>query len=110
MSVADQYLFRGGVILPTPKFRSLAWSLGIRGEGIPVRDAFGASTHFRRPGIAVSMDPGIIYMRGKDQWSVNVPVAFYRNRKQSVTDIMDNRHGDAAFADQFLVIGYSRRF
>jgi hypothetical protein len=110
MSVADQYLYRGGVILPTPKWRSLGWSFGIRGEGIPVRDAFGKSTNFRRPGVALSLDPGLIYSRGKDQWSFNVPVAVYRNRKRSVTDIMDNRHGDAAFADQFFVVGYSRRF
>lgn len=110
MSVADQYLYRGGVILPTPKWRSLGWSFGIRGEGIPVRDAFGKSTNFRRPGVAISLDPGLIYSRGKDQWSFNVPVALYRNRKQSVSDIMDNRHGDAAFADQFFVVGYTRRF
>ena len=110
MSVPDQYLYRGGVIVPTPKLRGLSFSFGIRGEGIPVRDAFGKSTDFRRPGVAISLDPGLIYSRGKDQWSVNVPVAMYRNRKQSVPDIMDNRHGDAAFADQFLVLGYSRRF
>lgn len=110
MSVADQYLYRGGVILPTPKLRNLSWSFGIRGEGIPVRDAFGKSTHFRRPGVAISFDPGLIYSRGKDQWSFSVPVAVYRNRKRSVPDIMDNRHGDAAFADQFFVVGYSRRF
>jgi hypothetical protein len=110
MSIADQYLYRGGVILPTPKLPSLSWSFGIRGEGIPVRDAFGKSTNFRRPGVAISLDPGLIFSHGKHQWSVNVPVAIYRNRKQSVPDILDNRHGDAAFADQFLVIGYSRRF
>ena len=110
MSVADEYLYRAGVTLPTPKVRGLWFSFGIRGEGIPVRDLFGASTGFRRPGVAISLDPGFIFSRGKDQWSINVPVAMYRNRKVSVPDIMDNRHGDAAFADQFFVISYARRF
>ena len=110
MSVADEYLYRSGVILPTPKVRGLWFSLGIRGEGIPVRDLFGASTGFRRPGVALSLDPGFIYTRGKDQWSINVPVAMYRNRKVSVPDIMGNRHGDAAFADQFFLVSYARRF
>jgi hypothetical protein len=110
MSVADEYLYRTGVILPTPKVRNLFFSVGIRGEGVPVRDLFGKSTDFRRPGVALSFDPGFIYTRGKDQWSVNVPFAFYRNRQASVPDITDGRHGDAAFADQFLVVSYARRF
>jgi hypothetical protein len=110
MSVMDQYLYRGGVILPVPKVRNLFFSFGIRGEGVPVRDAFGKSTGFRRPGLAISLDPGFIYSRGNDQWSINVPVAMYRNRTRSVPDIMADRHGDAAFADQFFVIGYTRRF
>jgi hypothetical protein len=110
MSVMDQYLYRGGVILPVPKVRNLFFSFGIRGEGVPVRDAFGKSTGFRRPGLAISLDPGFIYSRGNDQWSINVPVAMYRNRTRSVPDIMNDRHGDAAFADQFFVIGYTRRF
>jgi hypothetical protein len=110
MSVADEYLYRTGVILPTPKVRNLFFSVGIRGEGVPVRDLFGKSTDFRRPGVALSFDPGFIYTRGKDQWSVNVPFAFYRNRQASVPDITEGRHGGAAFADQFLVVSYARRF
>lgn len=110
MSVADQYLYRAGAVFPFPKVRSMALSLGLRGEGIPVRDAFGKSEGFRRPGVALSLDPGFIYTRGKESWSFNVPVAVYRNRKRSVPDITDGRHGDAAFADYVILVGYSRRF
>jgi hypothetical protein len=39
-----------------------------------------------------------------------MPIAVERNRRRSVTDIADGRHGDAAFADNLLIIGYSRRF
>lgn len=110
MSVSDQYLYRFGAVLPAPKFRSLALSMGMRGEGVPVRDAFGKSEGFRRPGFALALDPGIIYSTGKDQWSFNIPIAVHRDRKRSVTDIIDGRHGDAAFADYVILVGYSRRF
>ncbi len=110
MSVADQYLYRFGAVVPAPKLRSVVLSMGIRGEGIPVRDLIGKSYGFRRPGTAISLDPGVIYTRGQDQWSFNLPVAVYRNRKKSVPDIMDGRWGDAAFADNFVVVSYSHRF
>lgn len=110
MSVADQYLARAGVVVPVPKVRGLTASFGGRLEGVPVRDAFGKSGGFRRPGYAFSVEPGVNYMRGKDIWSVTVPIAVERNRRQNVTDIFDNRHGDAAFADYIITVGWSRRF
>jgi len=110
MSVADQYVYRAGAILPFPKVSSLVWSLGIRGEGVPSTDLIGKSDGFRRPGYITSVDPGLIFTRGKDRWYVNVPVAVRRNRTRSVPDIRENRHGDAAFADYTIMVGYSRRF
>lgn len=110
MSVADQYLARAGVVVPVPRARGWTVSFGGRIEGVPVRDILGRSNGFRRPGYAVSVEPGVNYSRGRDLWSVSVPVAVERNRRRSVTDIRDNRHGDAAFADYLLVVGYSRRF
>jgi len=110
MSVADQYSYRAGAILPFPKFHSLVWSMGIRGEGVPSRDVFGKSDGFRRPGFSIDVEPGLIYMKGKNTWSFSVPVPFLRDRTRSVPDIRENRHGDAAFADYVLLIGYSRRF
>ena len=77
---------------------------------MPVRDLIGKSDGFRRPGVAVSLEPGLIYTKGKNTWSFSVPVAVYRNRKKSVPDITDGRHGDAAFADYLILVGYSRRF
>jgi hypothetical protein len=110
MSVADQYLYRAGAVLPFPKVSRLAWSLSIRGEGVPSTDLIGKSDGFRRPGYAISLEPGFIYTQGKDQYSFSVPVALRRNRTRSVPDIRENRHGDAAFADYVILIGYSRRF
>lgn len=61
---------------------------------------------------AVSVEPGVNYVRGggRDLWSPGVPTALERKRRRSVTDIQDGRHGDAAFADYLITLGYSRRF
>lgn len=110
MSVADQYAARIGVAVPAPAIRGLSLSFAGRIEGVPVRDLIGKSEGFRRPGYAISVEPGFIYTRGRDTWSISMPMAVERNRRRSVTDIADGRHGDAAFADNLLLIGYSRRF
>src|SRR5262249_42651514 len=110
MSVTDQYLARAGVVYPVSKIRGLAVGLGVRDEGVPARDILGKSNGFRRPGYAVDVEPGLIYSRGKQSWSVSVPVPFRRDRTQSLTDKHDGIHGDAAFADYVLLVGYSRRF
>jgi hypothetical protein len=112
MSVADQYLARAGVVVPVAPSRGLSASFGARIEGIPVRDAFGKSDGFRRPGYALSVEPGVTWLRsrGREIWSASVAIPVERNRRRSVSDIQDNRHGDAAFADYVLVLGYARRF
>jgi hypothetical protein len=79
-------------------------------EGVPVRDAFGKSNGFRRPGYAISGDPGFLYAFRDNIFSCNVAWAIERNRRASVPDITRGAHGDAAFADYVLSIGFSRRF
>ena len=110
MSVADQYLFRAGIGRALPKIRGLAASFGGRIEGVPVRDAFGGSNGFRRPGYAISVDPGLLFSRGSSTISLNAPVAVQRNRKRSVADYLNGTHGDAAFADYSIMLSVSRRF
>lgn len=111
MSIADQYLVRGGVAFPIPRSVSMTFSAGLRAEGVPVRDIIGGDTGFRRPGIAVSIEPAInMIVKGKNAVTLSVPVAIYRNRFQSVPDIARGAHGDAAFADYLVLAGYSRRF
>lgn len=110
MSVADQYLFRGGVAHAVPGVRGLSLSFGGRIEGIPVRDAFGGSDGFRRPGYIISVDPGLMFAWRKSMLSVNAPWAVERNRRRSTADIANDRHGDAAFADYTIIVGVSHRF
>ena len=111
MSVADQYLARVGISRPVPHTRRFAFTIGWRIEGVPVRDLIGKENGFRRPGYGMAIEPGLQYFRGRDTWSVAVPIAAGRNRARSVSDILvGNRGGDAAFADYMILAGYSHRF
>lgn len=111
MSVSDQYLARGGIAVPINDIRrGLAFNIGMRLEGVPRSDVFGKSDGFRRPGYAISVEPGIIYVRKHSVWSVNVPIAVYRQRLRSVPEIRDNVRDAAAFADYLILVGYVRRF
>lgn len=110
MSIADQYLVRGGAAFAVPGTTGVVGALGLRIEGVPVKDLIGGSQWFRRPGVAVSLEPQVSINRGKHGVTVGVPIAVYRNRFKSVWDLERNGHGDAAFADWLLMFGYSRRF
>lgn len=110
MSVSDQYLLRGGVTRLIPGMRRLAFSFGMRLEGVPVRDLIGGSDGFRRPGYSLSIDPGLMWGFRGYTFSLNGPWAVRRNRKRSVSDIANGIHGDAAFADYSVIVGVSRRF
>lgn len=111
MSVADQYLARAGFSYSNASWKGFGASLGGRVEGVPVEDLVGGSDGFRRPGYAVSVEPGVSYSRGAHTFSLQVPIAEYRNRTRSVPDrLVPGRHGDAAFADYLILIGYWRKF
>jgi hypothetical protein len=110
LSVPDQYLWRAGVAWALPIFRGVAVSVAARDEGVPARDLTGGSDGFRRPGYAVSVEPGIEFARGRNLWSFSYAIAVRRDRTRSVPDIAAGMHGDAAFADGVLFLGYSRSF
>ena len=111
MSVTDQYLYRAGISQGMPKLRSLALSLGVRGEGVPVRDLLGDSNGFRRPGSIVSLDSGLMLNYKRDTLSVNGPWALYRNRPPSVPEIQNHiTNGDAFFADYTVIASLSHHF
>ena len=108
MSVTDQYLYRAGVTwFPTKR---LGVSLGGRMEGVPANDLVGDSDGFRRPGYAVSLEPGLSYTHGPHVLSLMVPWAMHRNRLTSEPERENGQHGDAAFADYLVLAGYIYRF
>ena len=109
-SVSDQYLLQSGAGYAVPKLTGLAFTVTGRVEGVPARDIIGREDGFRRPGYAVSVGPGIMYSRGRNTWSVSAPIAVRRDRTENVNDAARGSHGDAAFADYLLLVGYSRTF
>lgn len=112
-SIADQYVVRFGLSYLVLPAQNLAVNLGFRAEGIPAKDVIGGDNGFRRPGYIISTEPGISYQRGNVSFSLNIPVALYRNRVKSVSDLADptgQRHGDAAFADYSVNVGVAWRF
>jgi hypothetical protein len=111
MSVTDQYLYRFGFAHGIPKIRHLSLSLGGRMEGVPVRDAFGASDGFRRPGYILSIDPGLMYSFYHETISINGPWALLRDREPSVPELaVNNYKGDAFFANYTIIASVSHHF
>ena len=103
-SIPDGYMVRGGVEYDLPTVRGLAFSLGLRNEGVVAHDLFGGSLGFRRPGYAVSVEPGVIYSKGRFSGTLTVPIAVYRNR---VPSYGQNKAGDAAFADYTINLSFT---
>ncbi|GJM44783.1 MAG: hypothetical protein DHS20C21_16250 [Gemmatimonadota bacterium] len=115
-SVADQYSARAGFDYALLPEHGLSASLGGRWEGVPSEDWIGGSQGRRRPGYAVSVEPGATYRHRDLSFTLNVPIAVYRNRTQSVSDkertaeTGEWRQGDAAFADYLVSFSISKRF
>lgn len=113
MSVPDQYMARGGATFMTKK---VSLSGGLRIEGIPSSDLVGGSKGFRRPGYIISAEPTISLLTKKGNFYLSLPVALERNRTKSYSDKLRSSatgtdiHGDAAFADYLINLGFSIRF
>ena len=115
-SVADQYFARAGLsysVLPAHGFSA---SLGGRVEGIPAEDLIGGNEGRRRPGYTISIEPGLAYAVSGVNLSLEVPIALYRNRTQSVQDKERTAEtgvftqGDAAFADYLINFSITKQF
>ena len=116
MSIPDQYFGRAGLAYTIVPKWGLALTAAGRIEGVPVEDVLGGSDGFRRPGFAVSFEPGLVWMKGRYNLNVSVPLALYRNRERSLADQKasatsgNDVHGDAAFADYVLTLSFAVRF
>lgn len=114
-SCPDQFAARIGAYYQT-KLAGLSPYLGGRVEGVPADDIIGESTGYRRPGYAVSVEPGLSYGINNLFLNLSVPIAVYRNRIQSYEDKVRTiergtyTHGDAAFADYLISFSLSYRF
>ncbi|MBE2212894.1 MAG: hypothetical protein IAE82_03410 [Opitutaceae bacterium] len=109
-SIPDQYQARAGLSQVLSAKHGLAASLGGIIEGIPSSDLIGGDSGFRRPGYTISVEPGLSWMAERHTVSLSVPIAVDRNRVRSYADKISGRHGDAAFADYAVNVGYGYRW
>jgi hypothetical protein len=109
VAIQDQYLMQAGVAHPVSKIPGLTITFGPRWEGVPAKNLWGDNLGFRRPGYAVSAEPGFVYARGRNMIQASVGKAILRDRTRSVPDRMTGGHGDAAFADYVWLVSYSLR-
>jgi hypothetical protein len=116
MSIGDTWMARAGLEYDILPRQGLSVSLGLRSEGQPSEDLFGSSLGFRRPGMNIAVEPGITWI--KNGWSASLlwPIVFYNNRFQSVPDEIVSaatgvtRHGDAAFAQSYMMFVIGKQF
>jgi hypothetical protein len=110
-AVSDQYLLEGGIAHPITKIRGLMVTFGPRMEGVPARNLLpvGDNLGFRRPGYAVSLEPGVQYIRNGNVFSATIARAIFRDRTVSVPDTLTGGHGDAAFANWVWLASYTFR-
>jgi hypothetical protein len=111
-SVPDQYLARVGIahtILPKQK---LSLTFGVRTDGVPAHDLLGADDGYRLAGYTVSVEPGVVLSRGKNSFSLTVPVTVKGYGSKTEADIRTNNPfgGIVTLADTQLSLSYSRRF
>jgi hypothetical protein len=104
-SIWDAYVARLGLQYAIWPAQGLALSVGGRIEGVPPEDALGVTEGRRRPGYAISVEPGISWTYKRISLNVTAPVALVRYRQ----DYMD-RQGDAAFADFIILSSVTYRF
>jgi hypothetical protein len=116
ISISDEYLLQGGVAYSFMSLNGLAATFGLREEGVPAHDLIGSDAGFRRPGRAVSLEPGFLYSfhHGRDLLIGNIDRAIYRNRELSVPGIQlggnDGHGNDAAFANWLWLASFTHRF
>jgi hypothetical protein len=111
VSISDQYLLEAGILVPVSHIKGLSLTAGPRDEGVPAYNLFPVSNDgFRRPGYAVTVGPGVEYVRGSNLVTAGVYKAIHRDRTVSYPDSVYGQHGDAAFAQYVWLASWTHRF
>lgn len=109
-SVPDVYSARAGLAFAVSPKQGFSVSFGPRIDGIPIRDLAGDSDGFRRPGYSFYLDPGMSLSRGRNTFSLNVPVRVYQDFQRSLVDMQLGKPGGGDLARTLIFAGYSVRF
>lgn len=113
LSAYDVYHVRAGLGYTAWPEQGLSVSLGVRMDGIPVRDVLGKDGGFRAPGYTTYLDPGLALARGPGVFTLSIPVRLHGEFKQNVNDLNGGPppSGDRGdLASYLLFLGYAHRF
>jgi hypothetical protein len=113
LSVYDVYHARAGLGYAAWPAQGLSVSLGVRRDGIPVRDVVGGDGGFRAPGYTTYLDPGLALARGRGVFTLSIPVRLHGEFKPNVNDESGGTppngfQGD--LASHLIFVGYAHRF
>ena len=111
-SLVDQFLVRGGVSQMLWPSVGLSAAAGLRFEGVPSRDLIGKSDGFRLPGNNLSFEPSLTLVRGKQSFSVSVPISIRRYAANFEANEKSGSTGPSfdTIADWQLIVSYTREF
>jgi hypothetical protein len=113
--ITDSYLYRAGLEYLLLPRQGISASWGLRMEGVPVKNWFGDSAGFRRPGYSIDWEPGLIWSHKTYSFRLYVPFSILHDRTQSLADQEDTvltgkyQHGDAFFANYEIILGFSKK-
>jgi hypothetical protein len=111
LSVPDVYSVRTGVAFALLPSHGLSTNLGVRMDGIPLRDVVGGGDDgFRRPGYTVYLDPGTAMSIGRQEVTLSVPIRLRQNFSRSLIDRERNLTGGGDLARYLIFAGYSVRW
>ncbi|PYP15569.1 MAG: hypothetical protein DMD52_09850 [Gemmatimonadetes bacterium] len=111
-SVPDIYSGRLGLAYALWPDEGISVSLGGRIDGLPVHDLVGGGDNgFRQPGYVIFVDPGVAVARGREAFTLSVPVRVHANRLRNTLEWQGGKPGGGGdFAKAVVFLGYSHRF
>lgn len=111
-SVPDVYSARAGAVFDLLPDEGLSVSLGVRVDGIPVRDLIGGGDEntIKRTSRIIFADPGLSFTRGKNSFTLSVPWRMKVNRMKSLREQQTGGGvNGGGFAKYLVFASYSRR-
>ena len=111
LSVPDAYSLRGGFSYAVLPEQGLSLSLGGRVDGVPVQDLVnGGDDNFRRPGYGAFVDFGLDLTRGRNTFTLNLPIRAHADRRANLYDREVEIAGGGNLAKFEVLASYSHRF
>lgn len=111
LSVPDVYSARAGLAYDLWPDGGVGANLGLRLDGIPLRDIIGGGDNgFRRPGYTLFLDPGVAIRRGKAEVTLNLPLRLHQDFRSSLIDRQLGGSGGGDLANYLIFVGFTRRF